>query len=56
MTALHYLKSVIDTIQNYYPETLHRLFIVNAPGVLHTMWKIVKPWLEQRVRRREKDG
>ncbi|KAJ8659062.1 hypothetical protein O0I10_005100 [Lichtheimia ornata] len=49
MTALHYLKSVIDTIQNYYPETLHRLFIVNAPGILHTIWRIVKPWLEQRT-------
>ncbi|KAI7876380.1 CRAL/TRIO domain-containing protein, partial [Lichtheimia hyalospora FSU 10163] len=49
MTALHYLKAVIDTIQNYYPETLHRLFIVNAPGILHTIWRIVKPWLEQRT-------
>ncbi|KAI9318232.1 CRAL-TRIO domain-containing protein, partial [Dichotomocladium elegans] len=49
MGALHYLKAVVDIIQAYYPETLHRMYIVNAPAVLHTIWKIIKPWLEQRT-------
>jgi hypothetical protein len=28
-----------------YPETLHNLYIVNAPGFFAFAWKIVRPWL-----------
>lgn len=49
MSALQLLKTVLDIIQHYYPETLNKMFVVNAPTVFVAMWKIIKPWLEPRV-------
>lgn len=49
MNALYLLKAVADIVQRYYPETLHRLFIVNTPSAFVAMFKIVKSWLNPRV-------
>ncbi|KAL0089633.1 CRAL-TRIO domain-containing protein [Phycomyces blakesleeanus] len=46
MPALHYLRAISDADQNYYPETLSRLFLVNAPSSFVFVWKIVKAWLD----------
>jgi hypothetical protein len=56
MSGLLKLKQVADYVQNYYPETLNRLFVVNAPSAFLVMWKIVKPWLNLKVRKRLHDG
>ncbi|KAI8374128.1 CRAL-TRIO domain-containing protein [Radiomyces spectabilis] len=45
MNALYHLKAVADIVQHYYPETLHRLFIINAPSAFVMMWKVIRPWL-----------
>ncbi|KAL5551119.1 hypothetical protein UlMin_001295 [Ulmus minor] len=34
---------------NYYPETLHRLFIVNAGSGFKMLWKALKPFLDART-------
>jgi hypothetical protein len=49
MNALYLLKAVADIVQRYYPETLHRLFIVNTPSAFVAMFKIVKTWLNPRT-------
>jgi hypothetical protein len=49
MNAMYHLKAIADIVQHYYPETLHRLFIVNAPSAFVVMFKVVKPWLNARV-------
>ncbi|RCH97898.1 hypothetical protein CU097_009329 [Rhizopus azygosporus] len=49
MNAFYLLKAVADVVQRYYPETLHRLFIVNAPGVFVTMFRVIKAWLNPRT-------
>ncbi|KAI9032713.1 CRAL-TRIO domain-containing protein [Phycomyces nitens] len=46
MPALQYLRAISDADQNYYPETLSRLFLVNAPSSFVFVWKIVKAWLD----------
>ncbi|CAO3609738.1 unnamed protein product [Cunninghamella blakesleeana] len=49
MAAFSKMKQVLEHLQNYYPETLHRLFVVNAPSAFLIMWKVIKPWLDQRT-------
>lgn len=49
MSGLFKLKQVADYVQSYYPETLCRLFVVNAPSAFLAMWKIVRPWLDPKV-------
>ncbi|ORZ02235.1 CRAL-TRIO domain-containing protein [Syncephalastrum racemosum] len=46
MPALQYIRAISDTDQKYYPETLNRLFLVNAPSAFVMVWKIVKGWLD----------
>ncbi len=39
------LRSMIDVDQWFYPEILHRMFIINTPFVFKMLWKMAKPWL-----------
>ena len=32
--------------QHYYPETMGRFFIINAPYIFQTVWAVVKGWLD----------
>ena len=41
-----YLKSASGLSQNYYPERLGRLYIINAPWGFSTVWSVVKGWLD----------
>ncbi|XP_019155892.1 PREDICTED: phosphatidylinositol/phosphatidylcholine transfer protein SFH11 isoform X2 [Ipomoea nil] len=34
---------------NYYPETLHRLFIINAGSGFKVLWKAIRAFLDQRT-------
>jgi hypothetical protein len=49
MPALQYLRAVSDTDQKFYPETMNKLFIVNAPSAFVIVWKMVKAWLDPGV-------
>ena len=49
MPALLYIRAISDTDQKYYPETLNKLFLVNAPSAFVMVWKIVKGWLDPGV-------
>jgi len=40
------LKQLIDIDQFFYPETLHRMFIVNAPWMVKALWTIMSPWID----------
>jgi hypothetical protein len=46
--------NVVCIRQFYYPESLYRMFIINAPFVFRAVWAMVKPWLhpitKERVR------
>lgn len=43
------LKRVIDTDQDYYPETLGTILVINAPFFFTAIWAVVKPWLDPMV-------
>ncbi|KAI8060240.1 CRAL-TRIO domain-containing protein [Gongronella butleri] len=46
MPAIQLIRTVSDVDQKYYPETLNKFFLVNAPGAFVYVWKIVKKWLD----------
>ncbi|CAO3611524.1 unnamed protein product [Mucor fragilis] len=46
MPALNFIRAIADCDQKYYPETLNKFFLVNAPGAFVYVWKIVKAWLD----------
>lgn len=41
-----YLKSASNMSQNYYPERLGKLFVINAPWGFSTIWSVVKGWID----------
>merc|ERR1711965_710307 len=41
-----FTKYMIDTLQDFYPETLDKCLIVDAPWVFRACWVIIKPWLD----------
>lgn len=47
MPAIQLIRTISDVDQKYYPETLNKLFVVNAPSAFVYVWKIVKGWLDR---------
>lgn len=41
-----YLKSASNMSQNYYPERLGKLYVINAPWGFSTIWSVVKGWID----------
>lgn len=41
-----YVKQVSGLSQNYYPERLGRLYVINAPWGFSTVWSVIKGWLD----------
>ena len=38
-------KEMLSIDEANYPETLHKIFVINSPFVVETTWKVVKTWL-----------
>lgn len=49
-TIYKFLKQLAQINQSYYPEFLGRLLIINAPSAFSVAWKMIRPWLADRVR------
>ncbi|KAJ2587660.1 hypothetical protein H4R99_008071 [Coemansia sp. RSA 1722] len=47
--ALNMLREMLAKDQLYYPECMHRTYVVNAPAMFVTAWKYIKGWLDPRV-------
>ncbi|KAJ2157563.1 hypothetical protein GGF46_004425 [Coemansia sp. RSA 552] len=47
--ALNMLREMLARDQLCYPECMHRTFIVNAPAMFVTAWKLIRSWLDPRV-------
>ncbi|XP_047959438.1 phosphatidylinositol transfer protein 3-like [Salvia hispanica] len=42
--------AAITILQEYYPERLGKMFIVHAPYIFMTMWKLVYPFIDKKTR------
>ncbi|KAJ2787619.1 hypothetical protein GGI15_000581 [Coemansia interrupta] len=49
LPALNMLREMLAKDQLYYPECMHRTYVVNAPAMFVTAWKLIKGWLDPRV-------
>ncbi|KAI8326380.1 hypothetical protein GQ54DRAFT_253138, partial [Martensiomyces pterosporus] len=49
LPALNMLRDMLGKDQLYYPECMHRTFVINAPSMFVTAWNIIKGWLDPRV-------
>jgi hypothetical protein len=36
--------------QNFYPESLYKLFVVNTPAIISVAWRIISPWVDARTK------
>jgi len=43
---LRFIKYIIDILQNYYPESLGRIYIYNSTWFVQGFWKLVRPLLD----------
>eukprot|EP01004_Peranema_trichophorum_P007036 NODE_582_length_2575_cov_57.435155_g497_i0.p1 GENE.NODE_582_length_2575_cov_57.435155_g497_i0~~NODE_582_length_2575_cov_57.435155_g497_i0.p1 ORF type:complete len:732 (-),score=117.64 NODE_582_length_2575_cov_57.435155_g497_i0:223-2418(-) len=50
--VLALLKENVKSDQAMYPEHLHTMFIINAPGAFTMLWKMIVPLLDPRVRKK----
>lgn len=41
-----YVRAASDIGQNYYPETMGKFYIINAPWGFSTVWRLVSPFLD----------
>lgn len=42
--------AAISILQDYYPERLAKVFIIHAPYIFTTMWKIIYPFIDKKTR------
>lgn len=42
-----YVSAASNIGQNYYPETMGKFYIINAPYLFSTVWGFIKPWLDE---------
>lgn len=42
-----YVQQASQVAQDYYPETMGKFYIINAPYLFSTVWSFVKPWLDE---------
>eukprot|EP00245_Coleochaete_scutata_P009293 TRINITY_DN3016_c0_g2_i1.p1 TRINITY_DN3016_c0_g2~~TRINITY_DN3016_c0_g2_i1.p1 ORF type:complete len:280 (-),score=60.65 TRINITY_DN3016_c0_g2_i1:127-966(-) len=47
-----FIQRISKVDQDYYPEHLGNMLIVNAPTAFKAIWSIVKPWLDKNTRKK----
>ncbi|KAJ2703043.1 hypothetical protein H4218_000542 [Coemansia sp. IMI 209128] len=47
--ALNMLREMLAKDQLYYPECMFKTYVVNAPSMFVTAWKLIRGWLDPRV-------
>ena len=47
-----FIQKLTKLDQDYYPEYLGKMFIVNTPTAFKAVWSMIKPWLDKRTQRK----
>lgn len=49
-SSLSLVQPLFDMGQVYYPESLHRMYIINAPFYFRGIWAVISPWIDAETR------
>ena len=49
MESIRYIRQILDIDQNYFPERLHKLIIINCPWYFPALYAIFKPFIDART-------
>lgn len=47
-----FIQKASKITQDYYPETMGQMCMVNAPWTFTAVWKIVQGWLDEKTRQK----
>jgi hypothetical protein len=45
-------KKILETVQNHYPERLHRAYLFNTPLIFRFAWAMAKPFIDADTRQK----
>ena len=48
--TMRMVKYVAKLAQDYYPEVLGKLYVVNAPVLVSGIWSVIKGWIDEKTR------
>ncbi|CAK9863427.1 unnamed protein product [Sphagnum jensenii] len=48
----NFIQKITKIDQDFYPEYLGKMFIVNAPTAFKAMWTVVRPWLDKATQKK----
>ena len=51
-SVYNFVKLASSIAQDYYPEILGKMFIVNSPTLFSIAWKVIKPWIDERTQKK----
>ncbi len=41
----HFMQRLFDVGGHFFPESIWKIYVVNAPFLFRSMWAMVKPWI-----------
>lgn len=47
-----FVKYASKIAQDYYPEIMGKMLVINAPMTFTAIWAIIKGWLDEKTRRK----
>lgn len=49
---MHLTKQVLSTLRNHYVGRVHRIYLIDAPWTVRTLWALVKPFAGSETRKK----
>jgi len=44
------IRAIFHVAEYYYPETLWKMFLINAPWVFRSIWMVIQPLIHEKTR------
>ena len=51
-TVINLVKKILGVSQNYYPELLGHIMIINTPMLFNGIYSVIKGWVDEKTRKK----